>query len=661
MDDRREGIVTSMRQPLMLFGSEIESTIGDEGVGQEAHGGGVGTLVLSLASGDTEEQARARDESPQAMDSDPFNLDPFIFGMGSEHGYRSGGRVSRRNKTRQSKTERFIPPLRKLIRYVSNDEIKDALFQMHPTKAPGRDGMSPNVCDEVRHLPSSGHMLTKINYTHVTLIPKKLDPTTITQLRPTSLCNVIYKICSKVLTNQLKLVLPEIISPSQSAFIPGRLISNNCLVASEIEHYMHRKNNGWNRMMALKLDISKAYDRIEWSFFDQIMKRLGFAEEWIHWIMMCVSTMSYSFKLNREHVGLVYPKRRICQDLILSIPLSLFYPTVSMIWAKEPKGFFTTKSVYFVARLCQGMDGDEPTRSVVNVDTKFLWKALWQAKVPGKVKICVWHGYMNVLPSKVNLKNRAYLRRILVISVTKKRRQTAHALLLCPRVAAVWFGSLLGLCSFHRNEERFRGWLDFELILFPVWNVWKVRNDFIWISVDVSPLDTQIKAQMWLVEFKKWNDAAPRIYKWHSLVSGWIKCNFDATWDEKGSIGGFGMVVRNSDESFVAAQVSREEVVQSALQAEAAAARAATLFLSRWVTEQVEVECIVVIMGICLVDTRHLLQDFKQWKITFGRRETNKVAHRLARFSLTIDHPISWFEEPPDVISNLLLEDSTSS
>ncbi|KAM0981209.1 hypothetical protein ACFX13_014636 [Malus domestica] len=90
------------------------------------------------------------------------------------------------------------------------------------------------------------------------------------------------------------------------------------MVASEIAHYMHRKNNGWNGVMALKLDISKAYDRIEWNFLEQMMRKMGFADEWIHWIMMCVSTVTYSFKLNGEPVGLVYPKRGICQGDPLS-------------------------------------------------------------------------------------------------------------------------------------------------------------------------------------------------------------------------------------------------------------------------------------------------------------------------------------------------------
>nr|CCH50985.1 T2.6 [Malus x robusta] len=144
---------------------------------------------------------------------------------------------------------------------------------------------------------------------------------------------------------------------------------------------------------------------------------------------------------------------------------------------------------------------------------------------------------------------------------------------------------------------------------------------------------------------------------------GWIKCNFDAAWDGKKSIGGFGLVVRDSEGSFLAAQVSSEGDVRSALHAEVAAARAAALFLRRSLTEQVQVEgdALLVISAIqnagaaysghyghMFDDRRRLLQDLNQWKITFGRRETNKVALRLVRFSLTVDHIVSWFEEPPD-------------
>lgn len=158
-------------------------------------------------------------------------------------------------------------------------------FQMHPTKALEPDGMTPGfcqkhwsivgdgVCKGIRYVLQSACILRKINFMHITLIPKIKDPTEMTHLRPTSLCNVLYKIAAKVLANRLKYVLPHTISPMHSAFIPGRLISDNSLVAAEVVHFMHKRSSGWNNVMALKLDISKAYDCIEWNCLEAIKRK----------------------------------------------------------------------------------------------------------------------------------------------------------------------------------------------------------------------------------------------------------------------------------------------------------------------------------------------------------------------------------------------------
>lgn len=128
-------------------------------------------------------------------------------------------------------------------------------------------------------------------------------------LRPISLCNVLYKIGVKVLANRLKIILAQIISPWQSAFVPGRIISDNSLVAAEVAHFLHNKRIGREGMLVVKLDMSKTYDRVEWGFLREMMRCLGFSSGWISVLMRCVEAVSYSFLVNGKLTMVVVPKR----------------------------------------------------------------------------------------------------------------------------------------------------------------------------------------------------------------------------------------------------------------------------------------------------------------------------------------------------------------
>ena len=123
--------------------------------------------------------------------------------------------------------------------------------------------MGGDITNAVLVALNLGIILESINTTFISLIPKIQNPKKVSDFRPISFCNVFYKLISKVLVNRLKLVLPYVVSDSQSAFLSGRLIIDNVLVAFETLHYLKGKTQGKLGFMALKLDMSKAYDRVE--------------------------------------------------------------------------------------------------------------------------------------------------------------------------------------------------------------------------------------------------------------------------------------------------------------------------------------------------------------------------------------------------------------
>lgn len=214
----------------------------------------------------------------------------------------------------------------------SNAEIREALFSIHPDKAPGPDGFSacffhsnwitigPAICKEIQEFFTSGVMRDSTNRTFVRLIPKGTGPKLVSDYRPIALCNVTYKIISKILSLRLRPILQNIIGETQSTFIKNRAISDNVLITHELLHYLKTSEAKKNCSMAVKTDVSKAYDRLEWEFIRIVFERLGFDNVWTDWIMTCISSVSYSYLVDDVAHGNVVTSRGIRQG----DPLSLY-------------------------------------------------------------------------------------------------------------------------------------------------------------------------------------------------------------------------------------------------------------------------------------------------------------------------------------------------
>ncbi|KAL8167050.1 LOW QUALITY PROTEIN: hypothetical protein V2J09_008549 [Rumex salicifolius] len=153
--------------------------------------------------------------------------------------------------------------------------------------------VGPDIVSFIQQWWSGQFALDDINHTIVALIPKNSEPKYIAEFRPISLCNVLYKIGSKFMANRMKSILPSVISPSQSAFVSNRLITDNTLAALEGFNYMKHKCTGRKGTIAIKLDISN--DKVEWSFLKSFMIRLGFGAAWTDRVMQLVESAIFSF------------------------------------------------------------------------------------------------------------------------------------------------------------------------------------------------------------------------------------------------------------------------------------------------------------------------------------------------------------------------------
>ncbi|XP_028801080.1 uncharacterized protein LOC114756308 [Neltuma alba] len=213
---------------------------------------------------------------------------------------------------------------------VTKEEIKKAAFQLGGAKAPGPDGFFgmfyhsswPVVVNEVTDMVldffNNKASLSALNKTNVVLIPKVENAGCVGPFGPIRLCNFAYKIVSKILANRMRPILARIISQNQRAFVKGRLIQDNIIVAHEAYLYLRNKKKGRKYEMAVKVDMNKAYDRLEWKFIKEVMRKMGFSEKWLKWIMDCVRSMMVNLVVGGKKIAEIEMKRGIRQGDPLS-------------------------------------------------------------------------------------------------------------------------------------------------------------------------------------------------------------------------------------------------------------------------------------------------------------------------------------------------------
>jgi hypothetical protein len=211
---------------------------------------------------------------------------------------------------------------------VSQDEVKNAVFGMHPWKGPGPDGfpagfyqksweiVGGTVCDFVEHVWNNPSTIADVNQTDICLIPKISHPEYVQQFRPISLCNTNYKIVSKVVVERLKECISRLISPFQTGFVPGRNIHENIIVAKETVHSMN-KMKGKRGAFAIKVDLSKAYDKISWEFIWRILVEINFPEVLINVVMHAVTSVITNVKWNGVEQSIL--NQEVVDTLILQL------------------------------------------------------------------------------------------------------------------------------------------------------------------------------------------------------------------------------------------------------------------------------------------------------------------------------------------------------
>uniref|UniRef100_A0A803QR46 Uncharacterized protein n=1 Tax=Cannabis sativa TaxID=3483 RepID=A0A803QR46_CANSA len=513
-----------------------------------------------------------------------------------------------------------------LLQTVTPEEIKQAIFQMHPDKAPGPDGMGPGFYQHHWDVigPDIVHLVTNffetedlpldINETNLVLISKKENFSTMGDLRPIALCNASYKIMAKVLANRMRSVR-RIIGPGTTTSIlahPWLSDNDNPFVTSTTLGLNHHTVDS----------LFHVHDR---SWDDSLVRDMFNVRD---------------------------------STLILSIPLSFSAIDDHWAWIGEKTGYFSVKSAY---KLLQTQKSNRP-----GDNNSSFWRKLWHLKIPPKVKNFMWRAVSDVLPTCLQLSSKGVSVSPMCPVCHHTAESATHILLSCPFALSCWqkadlvpYGNFVGTVG-HFLHLVFIGFDDDISchVGMLCWSLWKAKNTLVWDKKASSPsqvvssswttLDHWIKAQdkMSLLS-PSMLDVGNNFEHWTKPTDNTIKITVDGAIFEVENAYGYGIVACDSEGSVIDFVAKYSHGSFSAEVVEAVGVKEALSWLKDkgWNAVEVETDSLLTVQavfshqqmtsvfGMITHDCKTLLSSLPNVSLRFVKRSANKVAHFVARRS----------------------------